>query len=505
MKKYDVVIIGSGLGGLICGYILGKNGFKVSILEKHTQPGGCLQTFVRKGITFDTGMHYVGSMEKGQLLYNIFSYLNLLKDVKLHKLDTDGFEHISLNGREYRFAMGYENFVEKLSENFPNEREALIKYTSDLQKYATSSPIFNREKLASSEFYSHEAVKTGIGEYLDSLTKNKELQNVLSSTNMLYAGKREKTPLYIHALINNFYIQSAWRIVGGANSIANSLCKSIQGFGGEIFTGAEVKSINCNTSRATSVTLANGEIIESKYFISNTHPAVTLDMLETSLIKKIYRERIHNVENTVSNFVLYIEFKPDTVPYINYNYYKYNTGNVWDCFSYTPENWPRNYIFMHQVPLKNPAYAESGVLISYMKFDEVKKWEDTFIGRRGNDYKLFKEARKEILLQQLENDFPGIRNNIKEVYTSSPLTLRDYTGTKEGSMYGILKDKNCPEQTLISHHTKVPNLFFTGQNINSHGILGVAVSAVITSSEFVELKKVVNDFFYFHNGDSPEK
>jgi all-trans-retinol 13,14-reductase len=108
---------------------------------------------------------------------------------------------------------------------------------------------------------------------------------------------------------------------------------------------------------------------------------------------------------------------------------------------------------------------------------------------------MFKEEKKEILLQQLEIDFPGIRNNIKEVYTSSPLTLRDFTGTKEGSMYGISKDKNNPEQTFISHRTKVPNLFFAGQNINLHGILGVAMSAFITSSEFVELKKVVNDFF----------
>jgi all-trans-retinol 13,14-reductase len=62
-------------------------------------------------------------------------------------------------------------------------------------------------------------------------------------------------------------------------------------------------------------------------------------------------------------------------------------------------------------------------------------------------------------------------------------------------MYGILKDKNSLEQTFISHHTKVPNLFFTGQNINSHGILGVTVSALITSSEFVDLRAVVRTIF----------
>ena len=130
-----------------------------------------------------------------------------------------------------------------------------------------------------------------------------------------------------------------------------------------------------------------------------------------------------------------------------------------------------------------------------MQFSDVEKWSNTRIGQRGEDYLDFKEVKKEILLKQLERDFPGIRNNIKEVYSSSPLTLRDYTGTKEGSMYGILKDKDYLEQTFISHHTKIPNLFFTGQNINSHGILGVAVSALITSSEFVDLKKVVKSIF----------
>jgi all-trans-retinol 13,14-reductase len=495
MKKYDIVIIGSGFGGLICGYILSKSGFKVGIFEKHFQVGGCLQTFQRKGITFDTGMHYIGSMEPGQLLYRIFTYLNLINDVKVHKLDPDGFEHIMLKDKEYRFAMGYENYADSLGQSFPNDRKTIVRYASDLQKYTASMPILNPENLNSREFFNREAVKIGIGEYLDSLTSNSELQNVLSSTNMLYAGKRDKTPLYIHALINNFYIQSAWRIVGGASSISESLCKSILSFGGEIFTRAEVKSIICNSNQATSIVLTEGETIEAKYFISDTHPEVTLNMLDTPLIKRVYRERIINVENTISNFTLYIEFKPDTVLYANYNFYKYNKSNVWDCSSYTKEDWPRNYIFMHQVPRKNILFAESGVLISYMKYSEVEKWSKTTVENRGEDYRMFKEEKKEILLQQLEIDFPGIRNNIKEVYTSSPLTLRDFTGTKEGSMYGISKDKNYPEQTFISHRTKIPNLFFAGQNINLHGILGVAMSAFITSSEFVELKKILNDFF----------
>ena len=81
MGKYDVVIIGSGLGGLVCGYILSKFGYKVCILEQHTQIGGCLQTFRRSGVTFDTGMHYIGSLDPGQVLHTYFSYLGLLDTV----------------------------------------------------------------------------------------------------------------------------------------------------------------------------------------------------------------------------------------------------------------------------------------------------------------------------------------------------------------------------------------------------------------------------------------
>ena len=67
--EYDVIIIGSGLGGLQCGYMLAKKGFKVCVLEKNYQIGGCLQSFRRNGYTFDTGFHHVGSLGKGESLY----------------------------------------------------------------------------------------------------------------------------------------------------------------------------------------------------------------------------------------------------------------------------------------------------------------------------------------------------------------------------------------------------------------------------------------------------
>lgn len=97
-NKYDIIILGTGLGGLVCGYILSKNGYNVLLVEKNAQIGGCLQTFKRFGVKFDTGMHYIGSMMEGQILHRLFKYLNLLNDVKLSRLDENGYDILSIGG-----------------------------------------------------------------------------------------------------------------------------------------------------------------------------------------------------------------------------------------------------------------------------------------------------------------------------------------------------------------------------------------------------------------------
>jgi len=128
-----------------------------------------------------------------------------------------------------------------------------------------------------------------------------------------------------------------------------------------------------------------------------------------------------------------------------------------------------------------------------MKYDDVKKWENTTVEKRGEEYKKFKEQKSKQLLDLLEESFPGINANIESYSSSTPLTYRDYTATKEGSMYGVVRDKNFPTQTLVSQRTKIPNLYMTGQNINSHGILGVTIGAIITCSEFLGINTIIKD------------
>ncbi|MDR2840885.1 MAG: NAD(P)/FAD-dependent oxidoreductase [Paludibacter sp.] len=492
-QKYDVIIAGSGLGGLICGYILAKNGYKIAIFEKNPQIGGCLQTFKRNGVTFDTGMHYIGSMDEGQILHRFFKYLNLLDDVKLSRLDTNGYEVINFAGKEYRFANGSENFVKTLAEQFPDNEEEIRTYLQQISKIAESSPLYNLHQINSDTFINTQYAMTSVNEFIENITKNPLLQNILAGNMPLYAGVKDKTPIYVMALINNFFIQSAFRIVGGSDSIANSLAKSIETFGGKIFRNAEIDEFLCNETKMTQIRLTNGKMFDADYFISNIHPEPTLAKIHSPLIRTAYRQRISSIENTISNFTLFVKFKENSVKYLNFNYYYYDCKSIWNTDDYDTENFPQIYLYMHQAVAENQEFAQSAQIITYMPYAEVSKWDKTTVGKRGADYEQFKKDKAEKIIDKLTERFPDFRSSIEEYYTCSPLTYRDYTGTVAGSMYGILRDKNFPLQTRISQRTKIPNFFFTGQNINSHGILGVTIGAIITSAEIVDANLIINE------------
>ena len=105
----------------------------------------------------------------------------------------------------------------------------------------------------------------------------------------------------------------------------------------------------------------------------------------------------------------------------------------------------------------------------------------------------FKAEKEELIIRRLESKFPGIRKAIRNVYSSSPLTYKDYIGTPDGSLYGIMKDYRNPVSKIVNTKTRIPNLYLTGQNIVFHGILGVTIGAFLTCFNFVDKKKLIED------------
>jgi phytoene dehydrogenase-like protein len=485
MKQYDVVIIGGGLGGLECATILSKEGLNVCLIEKNPVLGGCFQSFHRSGFIIDTGIHYIGSLDEGEILAQYFKYFGILDKIKTRRLDSNAFDIIKYIGNEYPFPIGFQNFTEVLSELFPRERQGIEHYVKGIEEiYQTISVNNLKNGIITSGSVDYFTISAS--RYIESLVEDPILRNVLAGNVMLYAGDYNHSTFYHHAMIMGSYLAGAYRLVDGSQHVVDVLVETIKANGGTIRAGSEVKTIIEENGKFKGVEIKGGEIIEGNSCISNIHPAVTLELLAPSKsFKNPYRNRIKSLPNSYGIFSVYLIMKKDCYKYQNKNYYYHLGQDVWH--SKSPFNDPVVDFAMlsNQATSRSDSYADIVSILTPMDFTRVLEWENTITGRRGSSYNDFKSKMADDLIDFCSKHQPELKENISEVYTSTPLTYRDYTATPGGSAYGILKSCHNPIVSILPVRTKIDNLYFTGQNLNVHGVLGVTLTAILTCSEFL--------------------
>jgi all-trans-retinol 13,14-reductase len=335
-----------------------------------------------------------------------------------------------------------------------------------------------------------EAMGISAKRFIEQLTGNEKLRAVLAGNNMLYAGVGEQTPFYVHALIVNSYMESAWRCINGGSQITKTLTTGIHARGGTLLRNREVVRLREKDGRITDAELQDGTRIEADQFISNLPPAQTFRMTDSSLIRSVTRRRLEDMPQTVSSFIINIVFEKNCYPYVKHNFYYHKPGTTWNMHDYSGGEWPLGYAIYMAPSSHTREFADGMTIFAYMRFEEVKPWASSFNttsrrADRGGSYESFKKEKAEQLLDKVEERFPGIRQCMKTYYTSTPLSYRDYIGNDDGNLYGAVKDYREPLAGLVSAKTRIPNLFLTGQSLNLHGILGTAISGLITSAELM--------------------
>jgi all-trans-retinol 13,14-reductase len=487
MEKFDTLIIGSGMGALVCGNVLSREGQRVCVVERNRQFGGCLQVYTRDRVIFDAGVHYLGGLGKGQNLYQIFKWLGLMDKLKLERMD-EGFDRIIMDGDDkvYELAQGYDAFIRRLSCDFPGETAAIRQYCEAMRSVCDHFPMYHL-RMHTEGREKQDVMGISARHFFESLTKNEKLRAVLAGNNMLYAGCGEQTPFYMHALIVNSYIESAWRCVNGGSQITKCLASNIHKAGGVLLRNREVTRLHETGGRITHALLNDGTCIQADHFVSGTTPLNTFRITDSTLIRPATRKRLEQARNTISSFMLNVVFKKDCYPYFRHNYYYHRAGRLWNMQDYDPAEWPSGYAIYFTASSRTREFAEGMTIFAYMRYEEVSPWASGFNtiarpGDRGADYEAFKKRKAEQLLDRVEEKFPGLRKCISAYYCATPLSYRDYIGNDDGNLYGVVKDYRDPLGALVSPRTKIPNLYLTGQSLNLHGVLGTAISGLITAA-----------------------
>ena len=482
IMKQNVVIIGGGLGGLFTGAILAKEGLHVTVLEKNATIGGGLQTFRRFGEVFDTGMHVIGGLQPGGNIWSICRYLGILDQISIRDVDAEGMDHLyfSEDQRHYVIPKGREAFVSTLATQFPEEADGLQRYVDAIFALSEEVDLFYLRP-ARTDMVSHsEAFLTAADDLIARYIRDERLRSILAYMNPLYGGRGQQTPAYVHAIISVLYINGTSRFVGGSSHFADLLAEVITKQGGEVVTGDGVEWIEVQERQVQYVKTRKGRTYQADWYISDVHPCTLIRLMDQKALPKSYRERLDSIPNAYSAFSLYVKMKPDTFPYMNYSeYFMTRYADVWH-FGDSEKPWPLGFMLMTPPEPEQGPYSRKVLVTAPMTFDHVRRWEDTTTGHRGADYEAWKQEMADRLLTQVEELHPGFREQMMAVNTSSPLTIRDYYGVKEGAISGFSKDCRNITLSMVPVVTKVRNLLLTGQNNNLHGFCGVPLTAILT-------------------------
>jgi all-trans-retinol 13,14-reductase len=408
-------------------------------------------------------------------------------------LDENGFAEVVFPDKSYFFASGYQRFADTLGRDFPHRRKQLSDYAAFLKQVSdnTASSFLPGDDHA---FSARSLFGRSARQFLQDAIDDPLLQQVLSGASLTMELCAEKLPLYVFAQINSSFIQSAWRLCGGGAQIAEKLAAGIRRMGGTILTKAKVTRLITKDNRMDAVEYNGAEQLQSRYVISGAHPALTLSLLDgQARLRQTYRNRIDRLPDTCGMFTVHLQLKENTVPYLNRTVYLYREPDVWNCCRYRPQAKTAAALLHFQPPRAGETCTANMDILTPMHWEEVAAWSDTSIGRRGEEYNRFKEQKAEECIALAAEKIPGLKQCIEKTCTSTPLTYRDYTGTRHGSAYGIQKDYTNTMLTLLPPQTPVANLLLTGQNLNLHGVLGVSMTSFFTCARIAGMENLMFD------------
>lgn len=474
----EAVIIGAGMGGLFCGALLAKRGVRVTVLEKNGTIGGGLQTFARGGETFETGMHVAGGFNDGGILNSLCRYLGIMDRLKIRQSDMMLSITYADSGHTYDLPAGREAFIDYLSGKFTHQKDNIRRYVDAVFRVSHEEKLFYLESMSGVNDHSDEFFMPADA-FIAKYISDPELRAVLASVNPLYAGIPGHSPAYIHIMISALFMENPCWFEGGSAQLADALKDVIEVAGGRVLTSCEVASVRVEDMSVECVVDKNGREYRGDWYISDIHPASLFPLIEGKAFTSGYRARIESIPDTASAFKVYLRLKPGKVRFPGHPVSIVDSmDNAWKMAQYDSTAWPHGVnCFFGQ---GRDGFASHLTAYCLMDFDEVREWENTRTGHRGEAYEAWKRERADRVLALVEKRFPGIREAAVDIFASSPLTFRDWMGTRRAGAYGLFKDSTNIAASLIPVKTKVKNLVLTGQNVNMHGIGGVPMTAIET-------------------------
>lgn len=477
----QVLIIGSGIGGLTAGIILAQLRLPVTVVEKNPQPGGLMRSYRRSGIDCPVGVHYLGALDRGQPLRRLWDALGVTTLIPIKRMGAEGIiDRYVFDDFEFNLPDGIDHFEENLRRTFPEEQRQITMIMADLREISRSLSSFDIFLSPILTVLSPERFES-MGERLSRLGCSIRLTAVLGVPATLIGVSLQECPVYYYYMTLASYLLSSWRLIDSGTDMAEAFVSQLQSLGGNIVAGDGVAAIQVEAGRVKGVVLSSGRILQAEVVIAAVHPEKVVSMLPHEMVRPSYRERVAQLENTKG--LLGVNATADANSHLALPY------NVYRLYPEADGSLMRG--IFHQL-------RESGLpginllsMITASDMDEWRPWEKTTSGKRGGDYEAAKEEQALRLVDEAVELF-GLRDiNVLDVY--SPLTLRDSVNSPDGSAYGIMRTTGQLMKAASLNRTPVKGLFLAGQNRLASGIMGTMLGSFQTVRQMIGHERFIRE------------
>jgi len=486
---YDAIVVGAGVSGLTNALLLARFGQRVAVVERSAQIGALLRGFDRWGVHYDTGFHYAGGMAAGEGVRRFFEFLDLDKQLTIQSLRRDCFDRVISvdNSLQLELPVGAQQFINVLSEEFPQQRQAIKRYVTALLDISDHLPYLNVDTPLSDFSVFSIAHDTSLQDFLASLTSDARLISVLVAHCALHGISAAQVPFRFHASVVGPYLRSASVIEGGGQALICAFEKQLRRFGVDLFCSAEVKSFHVtDKDEVDGVVLDDGQVLKSQVVISTVNPTAVIDCVPQKLLRPIYRKRLRGLHDTASAYLLFAKCSEPVSKLDGSNIY------IIDCDRPGFEHFPfdNNMCYLTAAHHAAGSTGTGFMAVAPATMDHFTQWSDTRRGQRPAAYREKKNAIAHELLGSFYSALPEMDGQVERYELATPLTLRDYTGNPSGALYGAQRYVgDYPLQTI----TRLPGLHLSGQALVAPGVMGTMVSAFYTVGNILGPERLIEE------------
>ncbi len=508
MKKYNSIIIGGGLGGLIAGATLSKRGQKVLLLEQHYIPGGCATSFKRKDFVMEVGLHELDGLHDLDTKVEIFNYLDVFKHIEFLQVP----ELFQLNRHEFNFTFphGNKEAIKKLTEAFPEEEKGIQKYFELINGVLKEIPKIPQSKFISTLIYPimpllfPNVVKSSgitVGDWLDRHIKNEKLKLLLTTNILYYSDDPYNMSMMYYSVAQGSYIGGGGHFIkGGSQKLSDYLSHSIEQMGGQVLLGKMVEDILVDKGVAVGVkyrdafnSKLNKVSMYADTIIVNAAIPNVLKMLPLQYQPSV-QNKIKDLEESCSLISIYMGFNVDLKKFGVKHYSSFFQGEdiqtLKDLKSNFKGDWQnKSFVFVDYSQVDSNLCPEGKSVGVICAADYLSDWENL----DAIAYKKKKEEVAQLFFNRLEKHHPGIMSHLEYYEVGTAKTIKRYTLNPKGTPYGYSQKLSQSAQKRDFSIPKIKNLHFASAwTFPGGGYTGTIISGFLTANKITKSSRLLN-------------